>query len=75
MYDSYASNASTFFIGFIFFVLLCIYIQVLLIRWVFKIQKQLANQRAMVWLLMKLCEKAGVSAEEVNAIATSNGVK
>ena len=55
--------------------LLAIYIQVLLIRWVFKIEHQLDNQRAMVWLLIKLCEKSAVAPEEIQAIIKSNSIK
>ncbi len=55
--------------------LLAIYIQVLIIRWVFKIEQQLSNQRATVWLLMKLCEKQGVAPEEIMTIKASNNIK
>ena len=48
--------------------LLLIYFQVILIRLVFQIPKQISIQKAQLDLLVKLCEKQGVAVEELNNI-------
>lgn len=38
------------------------------VRWVFKIDRQLENQRATIWLLIFLCEKNGVGQEKIETL-------
>ena len=71
--DISTSIASVIFV--LLAITLAVYLQVLLIRWVFKIERQLLNQRATVWLLIKLCERTGVDPEEIKTIMELNGVK
>lgn len=42
--------------------------QIYLIRWVFKVDQQVRNQKAIVWLLLNLCEKNGVRDEVLDEI-------
>lgn len=57
------------------FVALAIIIQVVIIRWVFKIDEQVSNQKAMIWLLIKMCEKHGVDLKELEQIRTTFKIK
>jgi len=62
-------------LGLLFFAVIVIIIQVIIIRWVFRIDRQVSNQNAMVWLLIKLCEKQGVSPEDIHIIMSNNRIK
>jgi hypothetical protein len=76
MYLLQAENlAGVSIIVILIFGLVAILIQVLIIRWIFKIDTQLNNQKAMIFLLIKLCEKQGVTADEIDKIARVFGVK
>ncbi len=50
------------------FAIIIILIQVVIIRWIFRIDEQINNQKATIWLLIKLCEKQGVSEEQLRNI-------
>jgi hypothetical protein len=59
------------FLIYILVIILIIVIQIAIIRWIFKINRQVENQRAQIWLLMKLCEKNGVTEAELTGFKQS----
>jgi hypothetical protein len=59
--DSFEDNVIIYVILFI----ICLFITALITRWIFRIDEQVRNQRASLFLLTKLCEKQGVSKEEI----------
>lgn len=61
-------DPTAYIIVFLFFAMLAIIIQVLIIRWVFRIDTQVNNQNAMIFLLAKLCEKSNVSDDDIEII-------
>jgi hypothetical protein len=52
----------------LFYIAVVFFLQVALLRWVFKINDRVLNQQAIIWLLIKLCEKSGVEKEELDNI-------
>lgn len=60
---------------FILFAIIILLIQMVILRWIFKINEQMNNQRAAVWFLMKIAEKQGVSAEEISQIMSAFQIK
>jgi hypothetical protein len=46
-----------------------------LFRWIFKIETQLNNQRATIWLLIKLLEKQGATPEEIQSLIKTFNIK
>lgn len=57
-----------FLIFYIVFGCIGLVILFFLTRWLFAIDKQLKNQKAMVRLLIKLCRKQGVAEKELEEI-------
>lgn len=53
---------------YILFSLIGLVIFVLVLRWIFSIDRHLKNQRAMIALLMKLCKQQGVPADDIDGI-------
>jgi hypothetical protein len=43
-------------------------LQVLIIRWIFQGERQLKNQSATIWFLIKLCENSGVPPASIQEI-------
>jgi hypothetical protein len=68
-------SAPVAFILVFFTFAIIIYIQVQILRWIFKVDRHLLNQKAQIWLLIKLCENQGVPPEEIRAIMDINGIK
>jgi hypothetical protein len=52
-----------------------LFIQVIIVRWAFRIDTQVKNQNAMIFLLARLCEKANVSETDIESITKYFGVK
>lgn len=52
-----------------------LFIYVIIIRWIFRIDRQIENQRAMIWLLMQLCEKNGLTQEQLENFKRSFKIK
>lgn len=50
-------------------------IQFFLLRWIFRVDEKVSNQKATIWLLMKIAEKQGVTPEDIQAIKTSFNIK
>lgn len=73
--NTYADNSGASTIAIVFLVIVGIIIQVLLIRWVFRIDTQVNNQRAMLYILMKMAEKQGVTHEDIENWKQSFKVK
>ena len=73
--DSTSNVSGGYFIGILILTVLIIIIQVLIIRWVFRIDDQVNNQRAMIWLLMKQWEKSGATSEEVEKFKKTFSLK
>jgi hypothetical protein len=55
-------------VGIIILAIIVIVIQAAIIRWIFRIGTQINNQKTMISLLIKLCEKSGVTKDEVEII-------
>jgi len=68
-------SAPVAFIIVLFTFVIIIYVQVQILRWIFKVDRHLLNQKAQIWLLIKLCEKQGVPPEEIRTIMEINGIK
>jgi hypothetical protein len=66
---------TAYFIVSIFVVVLAVIVLVLIIRSVFRIDTQVDNQHAMIYLLVKLCEKSNVTDEEIQKITKYFNVK
>lgn len=60
---------------YILFSLIGLVIFVLVLRWIFSIDRHLKNQRAMIALLMKLCKQQGVSIDDLNGIKNTFELK
>lgn len=60
---------------YILFSLIGLVIFVLVLRWIFSIDRHLKNQRAMIALLMKLCKQQGVSVDDLDGIKNTFELK
>ena len=49
-------------------VLVCIFIQAAILRWIFKINQQISNQQATIGLLINLCPKSGVDPKQIEEL-------
>ena len=74
-FPSNAAADSALFGAFVLIIIAAIIIQVLIIRWVFRIDTQVNNQRATTWFLIKLCEKQGITKEEIDKIRKDFKIK
>ena len=66
--QSNPSDAAAYLIFGILFLVAVIIIQVAVVRWIFRINKQVDNQRAMIWILLKIAGQQGVPKEELDKI-------
>lgn len=66
---------SAFLLTYGIFILIGIAIYVVLIRWIFRIDKMANSQMASVWLLIKMAERQGVSQEEIEKIKKAFYIK
>ncbi|MBS1915714.1 MAG: hypothetical protein JST87_05515 [Bacteroidetes bacterium] len=57
------------------FVAIIIIIQVIIIRWIFKIDTQIKHQRAQIFILLRIWEKQGGTKEEVDNFLKSFSIK
>jgi Tfp pilus assembly protein PilN len=73
--SSVAEMGVAFWLLILFIAVVGILIQVIIIRWIFRIDRQIENQRAQIWLLMKLCEKNGVTDAELSNFKQSFKIK
>jgi hypothetical protein len=56
------------------FAVLWVLIYVLIVRWVFRINTHVRNQRTMIELLIKLCRRNGVPEEELYSIKAGENI-
>lgn len=50
-------------------------ISILIMRWIFSIDRHLKNQRATIALLIKLCRQQGVPADDIDGIKNTFEIK
>ena len=66
MYLLQLHYTGTDLIGIIVVIVLVLSIQVVILRLTFRVDTRVKYQRETIWLLMKLCEKQGLSKEELD---------
>jgi len=54
---------------------LLFFLEVAILRWVFRIDTQVKNQEAIIWILLKLSAKSGVDPEELDQIIKAFKIK
>lgn len=60
---------------YVLFSLIGLVIFVLVLRWIFSVDRHLKNQRAMIALLIKLCRQQGVPADDIDGIKNTFEIK
>lgn len=60
---------------YVLFSLIGLVIFVLVLRWIFSVDRHLKNQRATIALLIKLCRQQGVPADDIDGIKNTFEIK
>jgi hypothetical protein len=60
---------------YILFGLLGLVLSVIILRWILSIDRHLKNQKATIALLMMLCQKQGVTDDELQKVRNAYGVQ
>lgn len=64
-----------FTIFYIVFGSIALVLSILIMRWIFSIDRHLKNQRATIALLIKLCRQQGVPADDIDGIKNTFDIK
>lgn len=63
------------FIGIIIIAAIALCIQLVIVRWMWKVNIQTKQQRVILELLAKLCEKNGVAKDEIESLKFGHDIK